>query len=153
MEAAVQRDPTDARAWFELGVKQQEREREQQAISALRRALELDPTHLPSWLALAISYTNEGDRYGTYQTILNWVRHNEKYHDIVATFEESNDRSTDSTQEFEKLIGCLIAMARGVSRSGSSSAEVDADVQIALAVLLNTNEVHVFGLTSVKSGC
>ena len=142
MEAAVQRDPTDARAWFELGVKQQEKEREQQAISALQRALELDPTHLPSWLALAISYTNEGDRHGAYQTILNWVRHNEKYRDIVAAFEESNGGGMDSIENFQKLIGCLISMARGIAQPDTSSAEVDADVQIALAVLLNTNEVN-----------
>jgi peroxin-5 len=146
MEAAVQRDPTDARAWFELGVKQQENEREQQAISALKRALELDPTHLASWLALAVSYTNEGDRRETYQTILNWVRHNGKYRDIVAVFEESNGRSTDGTEEFQKLIDCLIAMARGVAQPGTGSTEIDADVQIALAILLNSNEVIVSGL-------
>jgi peroxin-5 len=153
MEAAVQRDPTDARAWFELGVKHQENEREQQAISALQRALELDPTHLASWLALAVSYTNEGDRRGTYQTILNWVRHNGKYRDIVTAFEDSNSRSTDDTEEFQKLIDCLIEMARGVSQPGTGSTEIDADVQIALAILLNSNEVNVSGFSSVGSGC
>jgi peroxin-5 len=153
MEAAVQRDPTNARAWFELGVKQQENEREQQAISALQRALEIDPTHLASWLALAISYTNEGDRRSTYQTILNWVRHNERYRDIVATFEESIGSSTDGTEEFQELIDCLITMARGVSQPGTSSTEIDADVQIALAILLNSNEVNVSGLSSVGPRC
>ncbi|KAI0305437.1 hypothetical protein B0F90DRAFT_1698015 [Multifurca ochricompacta] len=140
MEAAVQRDPTNALAWYELGVRQQENEREQQAISALRRALELDPTHLPSWLALAISYTNEGDRHGTYKAVQNWVRHNEKYRDIVTAIETHDGAGSDGVDEFQKLIGCLIAMARGVSQPGTSNAELDADVQIALAVLLNTNE-------------
>ncbi|KAI9511161.1 hypothetical protein F5148DRAFT_1281091 [Russula earlei] len=140
IEAAVQRDPTDARAWYELGVKQQENEREQQAIRALRRALQLDPTHLPSWLALAISYTNEGDRHGTYEAIQNWVRNNEAYRDIVVAYETMNGGESDDTDGFQKLIGCLIAMARGVSQPSMDSVEVDADVQIALAVLLNTNE-------------
>ena len=36
MEAAVQRDPLNAQAWFQLGVKQQENEREQKAVQALR---------------------------------------------------------------------------------------------------------------------
>jgi len=142
MEAAVQRDPANARAWYELGVKQQENEREQQAIWALQRALDLDPTHLPSWLALAISYTNEGDRQGAYEAIRSWVRHNETYRDVVAAYEAGNGPESNSPDEFQKLIGCLIVMARGVSQSGSGSAEVDADVQIALAVLLNTNEVE-----------
>ncbi|KAI9456511.1 hypothetical protein BJY52DRAFT_1204739 [Lactarius psammicola] len=134
MEAAVQRDPNNPQAWFELGVKQQENERERQAISALQRALQLDPAHLPSWLALAISYTNEGDRHGTYQAVQSWVRQNERYRDIVSAF-EAHGTGSDAKEEFQKLISCLIAMARG-----NQSAEVDADVQIALATLLNTNE-------------
>jgi peroxin-5 len=138
MEAAVQRDPTNARAWYELGVKQQENEREQQAIWALQRALDLDPAHLPSWLALAISYTNEGDRHGTYEAIQNWVRNNKTYRDVIAAY-ETGDGAESS--EGQALIGCLIAMARGIPQSGMSSTEVDADVQIALAVLLNTNGV------------
>ena len=35
LEAAVQRNAADATAWYELGVKQQENEREQQALLAL----------------------------------------------------------------------------------------------------------------------
>ncbi|KAL9936915.1 hypothetical protein V8E36_004150 [Tilletia maclaganii] len=43
-EAAVQDDPTNAaQAWYDLGVKQQENEREGLAISALHRAVQLDP--------------------------------------------------------------------------------------------------------------
>lgn len=38
---------------------------------------------------------------------------------------------------FREMIGCLIACARSVGEG-----EVDADVQVALAVLLNTNEVR-----------
>lgn len=137
----MQRDPTNARAWYELGVKQQENEREQQAIWALQQALELDPTHLPSWLALAISYTNEGDRHGTHEALQNWVRNNEAYRDIVAAHDASDGAAASGRDEFQALIDCLIAMARGVSRPGMSNTEIDADVQIALAVLLNTNGV------------
>jgi peroxin-5 len=142
MEAVVQRDPSNARAWYELGVKQQENEREQQAISALRRSLELDPTHLPSWLALAISYTNEGDRRGTYGAIQNWIKYNEAYRDIVDAYHAADGEESNGTDQFQKLVSCLIAIARGPSRPGTGGGdEVDADVQIALAVLLNTNEV------------
>jgi peroxin-5 len=141
MEAAVQRDPTNPRAWYELGVKQQENEREQQAIWALQRALELDPTHLSSWLALAISYTNEGDRQGTCEAVRNWVKNNGAYQDIVAAYNAGDGAGSNPTDEFEALIGCLIAMATGVPQLGMSNTEVDADVQIALAVLLNTNGV------------
>jgi peroxin-5 len=142
MEAVVQRDPSNARAWYELGVKQQENEREQQAISALQRSLELDRIHLPSWLALAISYTNEGDRRGTYEAIQNWIKYNGAYRDIVDAYQVGDGGESNGTDQFQKLIGCLIAMARGLSRPGTGGDdELDADVQIALAVLLNTNEV------------
>ena len=138
----MQRDPSNARAWYELGVKQQENEREQLAISALQRSLELDSTHLPSWLALAVSYTNEGNRHGTYEAIQNWIKYNGAYRDIVDAYQAGDGGESNGTDQFQTLIGCLIAMARGISWPGTThDDEVDADVQIALAVLLNTNEV------------
>ena len=139
MEAAVQRNRTDALAWYHLGVKQQENEREQKAITALRRALELDPTPLPSWLALAVSHTNEGSRFQTYNAIRQWVDHNERYRSAVMEFYAVNPERDDLTnaERFESLAQCLMAMVRS-----NMSGEIDADIQIALAVLLNANEVR-----------
>lgn len=140
----MQRDRTNAHAWFELGVKQQENEREAKAILALKRALSLDPTHLPSWLALAISHTNENDRNATDDAIEQWVRRNEKYKEVVSDFfervEKLNGGSLDSLSYLRRhaeLVDCLMGMVRA---GGGESGEVDADVQIALAVLLNTSE-------------
>ncbi|KAF9010527.1 hypothetical protein BDQ17DRAFT_1387762 [Cyathus striatus] len=118
LEAAVQHDMLNA---------QQENEREHKALQALRRAVEIDPTHLPTWLALAVSYTNDGNRQETYNTIREWVLRNEKY--------ATANTSAYITERYNQLIQCLIAMARS-----NLSGEVDADIQIALAVLLNTNE-------------
>jgi peroxin-5 len=125
---------TNARAWFDLGVKQQENEREHKALQALQRAVELDPTHLPSWLALAISYTNDNNRQGTYDAVGEWVKRNDRY-----TNDQSVAASTPlaSQESYARLVNQLIAMARD-----DTSGEIDADIQIALAVLLNTNEVH-----------
>lgn len=136
MEAVVQRDPTNAAAWFELGVKQQENEREAKAIQALQRATELDPTHLAAWLALAVSYTNDNNRLGTYDAIREWVLRNPTYEAVVAGTTLATDRSGD----FPGLIEVLIQMARRADQQGV----VDADVQVALAVLLNTTEVRHF---------
>ena len=137
MEAAVQRDPSNVDAWYSLGVKQQENEREAKAIHALRRALELDPNHLPSWVALAISHTNEGNRSGAFEAIQAWVNHNERYGDAVNTFRFHSPERDDMTQQekFAYLTDCLIHMSR------SAGDDIDADIQIALAVLMNTNEV------------
>ncbi|KAH6913796.1 peroxisomal targeting signal 1 receptor [Coprinopsis sp. MPI-PUGE-AT-0042] len=143
LEAAVQRDTTNAGLWYELGVRQQENEREHKALSALQRAVELDPTHLPAWLALGISYTNDGNRQGTYDAISEWVNRNETYAGAVEAFKASHvqrEEGITNHERFARLIECLIAMAR--SDLGSGAGEVDADIQIALAVLLNTNEEY-----------
>ncbi|KAJ7178356.1 hypothetical protein C8R43DRAFT_973073 [Mycena crocata] len=137
LEAVVQRNMTDASAWFDLGVKQQANEREKQALQALTRAVELDPKHLPAWLALAISHTNDGNRTATHDAVWHWVDRNERYRDAVAQYRAVHPDSADAsiTERFGNLIQCLIAMARS-----DTTGEVDADIQIALAVLLNTNE-------------
>ncbi|KAJ7680569.1 hypothetical protein DFH06DRAFT_1163540 [Mycena polygramma] len=137
LEAVVQRNMTDASAWFDLGVKQQANEREKQALQALTRALELDPSYLPAWLALAISHTNDGNRAGTHDAIRSWLDRNERYRDAVNQYRAGNPESADPpmTERFSNLIQCLITMARS-----DTSGTVDADIQIALAVLLNTNE-------------
>jgi peroxin-5 len=138
LEAAVQRDLNNASAWYELGVKQQENEREQKAIQALRRSVDLDPSHLPTWVALAVSYANDSDRTGAYSAINEWVKRNSLYHDAVQRYraEFPDDPTASPTERFGQLIQCLIAMARS-----EMNGAVDPDIQVALAVLLNTNEV------------
>lgn len=139
LEAAVQRDTNNARAWYELGVKQQENEREHKALQALERAVELDPTHLPTWLALAVSYTNDNNRQGTYDTVEEWVKRNERYANVP--FDATAFAGLTIIERYTRMVDHLIAMARS-----DISGEIDADVQIALAVLLNTNEVSSLGI-------
>jgi peroxin-5 len=127
---------TNAKAWYDLGVKQQENEREQKALQALERAVELDPTHLPSWLALAISYTNDNNRQGTYDAVEEWVKRNERYASIPY---DSSKSAKNMNERYSRLVDQLIAMARS-----DTNGDIDADTQIALAVLLNTNEVKWF---------
>ncbi|KAF7361678.1 hypothetical protein MVEN_00511300 [Mycena venus] len=137
LEAVVQRNMTDASAWFDLGVKQQANEREKQALQALTRAVELDPSYLAAWLALAISHTNDGNRAGTHDAVRQWVERNERYAGAVARYRAAHPEKADApmAERFGSLIQCLIEMARNEPSGG-----VDADIQIALAVLLNTNE-------------
>lgn len=130
------RDPENAQAWFDLGVKQQANEREDKAIQALRRAVELDPSLLAAWLELAVSYTNEGDRRHAHDAIESWIDRMEIYADAVSRWKESKAGSSSKAGRAQHLIGCLIEMAR--SMPGGA---IDADVQIALGVLLNTSEV------------
>jgi peroxin-5 len=144
-EAAVQNDPTNAQAWFELGVKQQENEQEAKALIALQRAVDADPNHLPSWLALAVSRTNESDHRNAYKAIHEWVTRSsqEEYGSAIGEY-QAKYAARNLSEDYTDLIECLISMARSCV-----SGQVDADVQIALAVLLNGNEVCYAHLLSM----
>lgn len=135
-EAAVLDDPQNAEAWYKLGVKQQANEREGKAIQALQKAVELEPSMLPAWMELAVSYTNDGNKTETYSAISEWIERNPKYTEAVAQWKQNNGHSFPLA--VEGLIDCLVTLARSVSDD-----DLDADVQIALGVLLNTTEVRV----------
>ncbi|CDU25625.1 related to peroxisomal targeting signal receptor [Sporisorium scitamineum] len=154
-EAAVQQDPHNASAWYDLGVKQQENEREVQAIAALRKALDLDPNLKDAWLALAVSYTNENDRTAAYEAIEKWIERNDKYRDVVqrasarsaaaaasatqrarSDSESSHSTSASIVEQHARLADLLISMVR----SGGERGEIDADVQVALGVIFNSSE-------------
>ncbi|KAL8293513.1 hypothetical protein RQP46_000214 [Phenoliferia psychrophenolica] len=146
-EAAVQRNPRDPQGWLSLGIKQQENEREELAIKALNRALELDPDMGAAYLALAVSYTNENERARAYESIDRWIdslasmgrypREVDNYRDL---FGKLPDTSGGQAPRHEYLTGLLIQMAQ--SRAGKDGADVDADVQIGLGVLFNTSEEY-----------
>lgn len=123
-------------------MKQQENEREDKAMEALQRAVILDPTHLPSWLALAISYTNDNNHQGTYDAIYEWTSQNARYRVAVDKFRALHPDSPQMTlaERRSQLVNCLITM---VTSGGGEREEVDADIQIALAVLFNTSEDYV----------
>ncbi|CAE6471822.1 unnamed protein product [Rhizoctonia solani] len=136
-EAIVQRDPTNAQAWFALGVKQQENEREQHAIDALREAVLQDPSCMPAYLALAVSYANEGDRVSVHRAIGDWMTgRGAKVRKVGGLGELGVMEGVASVEEIhQEYVSGLLNMARQ-----SSSGEIDADIQIALGVLLNTME-------------
>lgn len=139
-EAAVQREPLNSQRWLALGIKQQENEREELAIKALRHALELEPDLGEAYLALAVSYTNENERSLAYESVDKWVdslqkgeyrREIESYRDMFGPLPRDGHG-----RRHEYLTGLLIQLAQ-------SKAEVDPDVQIGLGVLFNTSEEYI----------
>jgi peroxin-5 len=92
---------------------------------------------LPTLLALAASHVNDSNRAETYSTIKAWVDRNKKYEATVRAYLlQAGPEPELMANRFDHLIQCLIAMARS-----DTTGAVDADVQIALAVTLNANEV------------
>ena len=115
-------------AWYSLGLKQQENEREDQAILALSKVLQLEPDYRPAHLALAVSYINEGEFKAAYTMIERWI--------VLA--DDGVELEFDGVgwmQGQERLVERLIDMAR------KNPEEVDPEVQVALGVLFNTSDV------------
>lgn len=134
----MQRDPTNAQAWLALGVKQQENEREQHAIDALCEAVLQDPLCMPAYLALAVSYANEGDKVSVHKAIGDWMAgRGAKVRKVGGLGELGVVEGVASVDEIhQEYVSGLLSMARQ-----SPNGEIDADIQMALGVLLNTMDV------------
>lgn len=135
LEAAVQKDPTDAAAWHQLGLRQQENEREVLAMAALHKAVEANPKELNAWLALAVSYTNENCRVDAYDALESWIDNSEQYSKVKSTVSGGAGRSAQERHEY--VTGLFLEAAR--SKPGEN---LDPDVQIALGVLFNVSEEY-----------
>jgi peroxin-5 len=142
-EADAQLRPHDPKAWYDLGVKQQENEREGLAISALHRAVELAPGMPEAWLALAVSYTNENDRAKAYDAIERWAGCRFEYADEVQAYRNASAEVEGvRTRTLSERHGALTEMLMAMARSVGSETALDADVQMALGVLFNTSEEY-----------
>ncbi|CAO3563844.1 unnamed protein product [Mortierella alpina] len=135
LEAAVQKDATDAAAWHQLGLRQQENERETMAIAALQKAVEANPKELNAWLALAVSYTNENCRVDAYDALQSWVENSDQYKGVLGSVQGGKGRSAQERHEY--VTGLFLEAAR--TNPGEN---LDPDVQIALGVLFNVSEEY-----------
>ncbi|KAF9272895.1 hypothetical protein BGZ68_001995 [Mortierella alpina] len=135
LEAAVQKDATDAAAWHQLGLRQQENERETMAIAALQKAVEANPKELNAWLALAVSYTNENCRVDAYDALQSWVENSDQYKGVLGSVQGGKGRSAQARHEY--VTGLFLEAAR--TNPGEN---LDPDVQIALGVLFNVSEEY-----------
>lgn len=126
-------DPRDARAWFSLGIRQQENERDDQAIHALLQGIRLEPSLREAYLALAVSYANEGDLMEAHNVLEKWISIFENSGEDIAI--QTSPR-VGKMEKHETLANRLMEMARMAPHG-----DIDADIQIALGVLFNASEV------------
>ncbi|XP_037085329.1 peroxisomal targeting signal 1 receptor-like [Pollicipes pollicipes] len=135
-EAAAQRQPESVLAWRLLGTSLAENEQDPQAITALRKCIELEPTCLPAYMALAASYTNESYPMQACATLREWLRHHSDYRHLVS--EEAAARPAGVfqpsvvTPDFhDRVRDEFLAAAR------LRPSRPDPDVQCGLGVLLH----------------
>jgi tetratricopeptide (TPR) repeat protein len=142
-EARVLQDPSSSRAWFDLAIKQQELERDDQAIRALLQCISLDPDCKEAYLALSVSYTNEGMIREGHSVLERWVegssgsRLDENKGDDADLGRFDVGPGAHKNQRHEVLTRELMRMARMMPEG-----DIDADVQVALGVLFNASEEY-----------
>ncbi|KAJ9105437.1 hypothetical protein QFC21_001808 [Naganishia friedmannii] len=131
-EASVLADPRDARAWFSLGIRQQENERDDQAIQALLQGIRLDPSLREAYLALSVSYANEGDLREAHNVLEKWISifHGDQEEGMEPSYE-----TMAKSERHQALANRLMEMARKAPHG-----DIDADIQVALGVLFNASE-------------
>ncbi|XP_030761592.1 peroxisomal targeting signal 1 receptor isoform X2 [Sitophilus oryzae] len=124
-EAAVKQQPENPEAWLLLGTTQAENEQDPNAIAALNKCLQLDPTNLTALMSAAVSYTNESYYNQACSMLLNWLKHNPKYQDLVP-------KDLNLSRANQKLLQDLYLKA-----AQRNPQNIDYEVQCGLGVLCN----------------
>ncbi|CAI9760343.1 unnamed protein product [Fraxinus pennsylvanica] len=127
LEAEVLKNHDNAEGWRLLGIAHAENDDDQQAIAAMMRAQEVDPTNLEVLLALGVSHTNELEQAAALKYLYSWLRHHPKYGTITSAEQPDNLYYAD------------------VARLFNDAAKVspdDADVHIVLGVLYNLSREY-----------
>lgn len=136
-EAAVQKDASHIEAWARLGAAQSQNEKEDAALRAYQRVLQLDPNNLDALMGLAVSYTNEGYDSTAYRTLERWL--SVKYPQVISPDKLSDPADmgfTDRADLHSKVTDLFIQAAQ----HAPDGEHMDPDVQVGLGVLFYGSE-------------
>ncbi|EFA76900.1 tetratricopeptide-like helical domain-containing protein [Heterostelium album PN500] len=135
LESEVMRNPENSEAWMYLGIAHAENDKDQQAISCLLKAIDLDPTNLKARMALSVSYTNDYQKERALETLEEWLVGNPAYSHInfSAIGKEEEELSTfqDTWKRHRHTSEWFLEAAR------QRPNEPDPEVQTALGLLYN----------------
>lgn len=136
LEAEVLKTPENSEGWRLLGIAHAENDDDQQAIAAMMRAHEADPTNLEVLLSLGVSHTNELEQAAALKYLYGWLRHHPKYGTIAPP------ELSDSLYYAD--------IARLFVEAARMSPE-DADVHIVLGVLYNLSREYDKAIESFQT--
>ncbi|KAF8099138.1 hypothetical protein N665_0251s0059 [Sinapis alba] len=136
LEAEVMKNPENAEGWRLLGVTHAENDDDQQAIAAMMRAHEADPSNLEVLLALGVSHTNELEQATALKYLYGWLRNHPKYGAIAPPELADSLYHADITTLFTEA---------------SQMNPEDADVHIVLGVLFNLSREFDRAMTSFQT--
>ncbi|KAL1357884.1 hypothetical protein HN51_009728 [Arachis hypogaea] len=135
LEAEVLKNPENAEGWRLLGIAHAENDDDQQAIAAMMRAQEADPTNLEVLLALGVSHTNELEQTAALKYLYGWLRNHPKYGSLAPP------ELADSLYYAD--------VARLFNEAAEMSPE-DADVHIVLGVMYNLSREYDKAIASFQ---
>ncbi|KAL4331889.1 hypothetical protein GQ457_07G012450 [Hibiscus cannabinus] len=136
LEAEVMKNPENAEGWRLLGITHAENDDDQQAIAAMMRAQEADPTNLEVLLALGVSHTNELEQSAALKYLYGWLRHHPKYGTLAPPELADSLYYADVTRLFNEA---------------AQMSPEDADVHIVLGVLYNLSREYDKAIASFKT--
>ncbi|XP_028794410.1 peroxisome biogenesis protein 5-like isoform X1 [Neltuma alba] len=122
LEAEVLKNSENVQAWRLLGVAHAENDDDQQAIAAMMRAQEADPTNLEVLLALGVSHTNELEQAEALKFLYGWLCNHPKYRTLAPPEHPDSLFYNDVARLFNEA---------------AVIAPDDADIHIVLGVLYN----------------
>ncbi|CAO1630657.1 unnamed protein product [Jaminaea pallidilutea] len=126
-------------AWRRLGEAQAMNERETQAIRALEEAVRIDEGNLEAYMALAISYINEGYDIAAHSTLQRYI--SKAYPHLPApalpeVLQSANDPLQPETQNNPwARLNAVTELFLAAARENAQRGIVDAEVQVGLGVL------------------
>jgi peroxin-5 len=147
-EVDVQRR-SKSEAWRRLGEAQAMNERETQAIRALEEAIKIDEGNLEAYMALAISYTNEGYDSAAHSTLERYMQR--AYPQIkpeplpasISGAKDPIDGSMSATGENPwASLNRVTSLFLQAAREGNATGRIDPEVQVGLGVLFYSNSSY-----------
>lgn len=162
-ESAVKQNPNNAEIWELLGTSQAgnvqvtifvgreiyslsgvtENEMDPKAIAALKRALALNPNNPKVMMSLAVSYTNESLQNQALNMLVNWLKCNENYQNLVPPSmlppAVEDEILTSSIIKGPNLKEVQQLFLRAVQQKHP---QIDPDIQEALGVLFNLSSEY-----------
>nr|GMC50343.1 peroxisome biogenesis protein 5 [Ipomoea batatas] len=134
-QTVLKQNPENAEGWRLLGIAHAENDDDQQAIAAMMRAHEADPTNLEVLLALGVSHTNELEQAAALKYLYSWLRHHPKYGSIAPADQPESLYYADVARLFN---------------DAAQMSPDDADVYIVLGVLYNLSREYDKAIESFK---
>lgn len=147
-EVDVQRR-SKSEAWRRLGEAQAMNERETQAIRALEEAIKIDEGNLEAYMALAISYTNEGYDSAAHSTLEKYMQRAYPHikpeplpASIVGAKDPIQGTLSPTGDNPWASLNRVTSLFLQAAREGNASGRIDPEVQVGLGVLFYSNSSY-----------